>query len=57
MYNKAENVKKQIERMPEDQLIDLTNRILKKIGKSHRKIRPNHASILIGMFEDRKSVV
>lgn len=31
MYNKAENVKKQIERMPEDQLIDLTNRILKKI--------------------------
>ena len=57
MYNKAENVKKQIERMPEDQLIDLTNRLLKKIGKSHRKIRPNHASILIGMFNTVEGAV
>ena len=57
MYDKAENVKKQIEQMPEGQLVDLTNRLLKKIGKSHRKIRPNRAPILIEAFDTVEGAV
>ena len=57
MYQKAENVKKQIEQMPEAQLVDLTNRLLKKIGKSHRKIRPNCAPVLIEAFNTVESAV
>ena len=57
MYDKAENVKKQIEQMPEAQLVDLTNRLLKKIGKSHRKIRPNRAPILIEAFDTVEGAV
>ena len=57
MYSKAENVKKQIERMAEAELVHLTNRLLKRIGKSHRKIRPNRASILIGMFDTVEGAV
>ena len=57
MYSKAENVKKQIEQMPEAQLVDLMNRLLKKIGKSHRKIRPNRAPILIEVFDTVESAV
>ena len=57
MYDKAENVKKQIEQMPEAQLVDLTNRLLKKIGKSHRKIRPNRAHILIEAFDTVEGAV
>ena len=57
MYDKAENVKKQIEQMPEGQLVDLTNRLLKKIGKSHRKIRLNRAPILIEAFDTVESAV
>ena len=57
MYQKAENVKKQIEQMPESQLVDLTNRLLKKIGKSHRKIRPNRATVLIEAFDTVEGAV
>ena len=57
MYDKAENVKKQIEQMPEAQLVDLSNRLLKKIGKSHLKIRPNRAPILIEAFDTVEGAV
>ena len=57
MYDKAENVKKQIEQIPEAQLVDLTNRLLKKIGKSHRKIRSNRAPILIEAFDTVEGAV
>ena len=57
MYHNAEFVKSQIERLPDEMMVNMTNLVLKKIGKPHRKIRPNHPCVLVDCFDSVETVV
>lgn len=57
MNKNVDFVEKQIVQMDAMRLVNLTNDILKMIGKSHRKIRPNRPSNIVNHFETVEDVV